>query len=684
MPQIYACRKCGRTYSFEEYDQSRFCRECEALLVPKNKIPKFYSRNVYSPKQIVEKKPSTHFPKDYEIRKGQSDFIREATKALNENKIFLGSAPCGIGKSLASLLAILPKLKENKLLISFRTRNQLRIYLQELKALRLNFPAISFISKQSMCPLNLEKNLSYFDFFEVCKRLKDNSRSSKKPQCKFYANMLHREKEAEKLAINCAQKLLSPLEMVNIMSIKGFCAYEVSKKILNKVKIFLGTYHYIFNPQIRDVILKSLGVDLTHVFLIIDEAHNLPAFSRELLSDKLVGNILERAFNETRRFPNETSSLVQEYLNLLDENVFKRAKRTLKNNEVRQLHPNEVNNLFLNHSGIQGTEAATILREYGDYVKQKRQELGYERLLSYNFRIGDFMEDFFEKTESMYIHLLRKTLHSKVSLELKCLDGRQVSNSVLRSAKGAILMSGSLSPLEVYRDLMLYDNSDTQLNEFDSPFPPENRLIIVGCDVSSKFERRTKDMLGRWKKYIEAIAQANNGNMAVFFTSYDLMHTLLPLINTGRHLIIEGRKTSRENVISELKSSNHNILFGVMGAKFSEGMDYPNNLLTCVVVVGFPYATWNVYQRTLINFYNQQFSGKGEAYAYQVPAVLRLIQACGRVHRSDSDKGCIVILDERVAYQQIKNQLPSYFQEEMRLVNNPSDCAKLIQKFWAP
>ena len=252
MSQIYACRRCGITYTSEEFDENRFCRECEAILVPRSKLPSFHRTNIHVIKQTIEKKSSRQIPKNYEIRKEQNDFIKEASSALSKNRIFLGNAPCGIGKSLASLLAIIPKLKENRLLISFRTRSQLRIYLKELKALRLNIPIVSFISKQSMCPLNLNKNLSYYDFFETCKRLKDNSRSSNKPQCKFYANMLHREKEAENIALKCTQKFLSPLETVNVMSTKGFCAYETSKKILNHVKIFLGTYHYVFNSKIRD------------------------------------------------------------------------------------------------------------------------------------------------------------------------------------------------------------------------------------------------------------------------------------------------------------------------------------------------------------------------------------------------------------------------------------------------
>ena len=119
-----------------------------------------------------------------------------------------------------------------------------------------------------------------------------------------------------------------------------------------------------------------------------------------------------------------------------------------------------------------------------------------------------------------------------------------------------------------------------------------------------------------------------------------------------------------------------------MGGKFSEGIDYEDNVLSCVVAVGLPYATWNVYQKSLIDYFEQKFHGKGRIYAYVTPAILRLIQTCGRVHRSPEDKGCIVILDRRVTDNQTKQWLPKYYQREMQTVRNPDDCAGKIEKFW--
>ena len=650
----------------------------------KSVVPKLRKTVVEAVKGRVRGKASekSWLPEGYEVRKGQMEFIGEASKAIKSNEVFLGSAPCGIGKSLGSLLAVLPQLGENKLLICFRTRSQLHIYLKELRALRRNPSAVSFFSKQDMCPLRRKGDLSYFDFLEECRRLKENCESSTKPYCKFYWNVNRKKKEAEELALDCARKILAPREAVRRMSRQGFCAYEALKRVLDRVDIFLGTYHYTFNPQVREALLKSFGVGLSNVYLIVDEAHNLPAFSRELLSDKLTQNTVEGALKETETFEHEALPSVQEYLTVLNDEIFQRAQNVLKKEEPKQLNPQTLSDLFLDQSGASGTEAAETLHEYGEHVRETRRELGYERIFSYNHRVGEFMENFFAKVGTRHIHLIQRDWRDRIVLEVRSFDGREITDPVLRQARGSILMSGFLSPPKVYRDLMLYDHSGVHLKEFDSPFPPENRLILAAEDVSSRFEKRTDKMLEKWRDYIEAISEANEGNMAVFFTSYGLMHTILPLIKTNRHEIVEQRKTKRDEVMEQLTRSVDNALFGVMGGKFSEGIDYPDNLLTCAVAVGLPYATWNVYQKTLISYFNHQFPEKGRTYAYLTPAILRLIQTCGRVHRSSSDKGCIAILDERVTRPSIKQQLPSYFQKEMKIVRSPIDCAQQIRKFW--
>jgi DNA excision repair protein ERCC-2 len=609
------------------------------------------------------------------------EFVQAATEALKSREVFFGSAPCGVGKSLASLLAVLPQLEENRLVICFRTRSQLHIYLKELKALSRNISAISFFSKQDMCPMNARGDLSYVDFFEECKRLKDNCESSTKPFCRFYMNIVKGKREAEELALECARRILAPEESVDLISKRGFCPHEALKRILPRVNVFLGTYHYVFDPKIRETIMKSFGFGFSKVFLIVDEAHNLPTFARELLSDKLTMSFVERAIKETEIFEHESVGSVKELLNLLMEDVFRHARQTLRSEELKRLNPSEINDVFLAHKGVPGVEAAAMLQEYGESVKQKQLKSGSTRIASYNLRIGTFMKSFFKNVGSQYFHLIERGQKDQVTLEVRSFDGREIVDLVLREARGTILMSGFLSPPNVYRDLMLYKANQTCLKEFDPPFPRKNRLILAAKDVSSEFKRRTDQMLDKWKKYIEAISDSSRGNLAVFFTSYQLMRRVASSMETNRAIIVEEPDTRRNDVIQKLTHSNNSILYGVMGGKLSEGMDYPHNVLKGVVAVGLPYATWDAYQESLVDYLEQQFPGNGRTYAYLTPAILRLVQACGRVHRSTEDKGYIVILDDRAIQHYVRRLLPSYFQKEMITVENPSDCARQIERF---
>jgi DNA excision repair protein ERCC-2 len=681
LPDTYACRNCGKVYSSEAYHRSRFCIECGTYLLPENKAARLFKRKQLVAKAKVSQRKDL-LPENYQMRPGQMEFVREATGALKRKEVFVGSAPCGIGKSLASLLSVLPQLKENKLMICFRTRSQLHIYLKELKAVSGDIRAVSFFSKQDMCPLEVKNELSYVDFSEECGRLKGNCESSTQPFCKFYRNILTGKGEAEELGLDCAERLLSPSESVQYMSRRGYCAYEALKRILPKVNVFLGTYHYVFDPKIRESILKSFGVELSKVFLICDEAHNLPNFARELLSDKLTEGTVERALKETESYEHDSVEKVKTCLKVLLEEVFHHAHQALKNESLRRLNAQELSDMFLEHSSVNGVEAAATLQAYGEFVKEKRLESASESSSSNNHRIGVFLENFFKNVESKYMHLIERDRKDRIVLEVRSFDGREITDALLKEARGAILMSGFLSPPIVYRDLMLYPPNNACLKEFEPPFPPENRLILAAKDVSSEFRKRTDLMNGKWKSYLEAISEASQGNVAVFFTSYGMMHKVASMTKTGRTVIMEEPKTRRNDVINQLASSSNNLLYGVMGAKLSEGMDYPNNILKCVVTVGLPYATWDPYQESLIEYLEQQFPMNGRTYAYLTPAILRLVQACGRVHRSSEDRGCIVMLDERITQPHIRRQLPSYYQKEMITVGNPSDCAERIESFW--
>jgi DNA excision repair protein ERCC-2 len=620
-------------------------------------------------------------PKGYDVRPVQAEFIEEASEALEKREVFMVSAPCGVGKSLASLLTVLPRRGDGKLLICFRTRSQLDIYLKELKAIDRGVSAVSFISKNDMCPRR-DNRMQYYDFLEECRRLRRNCETGAKPCCEFYDRMNHKMGEVEKLALACAREILPPLEVVKRMSKEGFCAYEAMKLVLGKVDVFMGTYHYVFEPGIRSSLLKSLDADISEIDLIVDEAHNLPSFARELLSDQLTLRTVVEAIGETDSFRNDLAGRVKEQLEVLEEDVFHRFREELGRRELRKVDANGLSDFFQERCDAPGLEVAEIVSEFGEHVREKRRELGYDRIYSYCYRVGTFLTNFFASEPDRNLHLAQKDRRDRAVLEVRCFDGRLLTDPLLKQARGSILMSGFLSPLEVYRDLTIGEGGFARLREFESPFPSENRLILAAGDVSSRFENRTEETIRRWRDYVEVVLEENRGNVAVFSTSYRLMRRIMEDMETGRNLIVEGPRTSRSSVLRGLRRLDDNVLFGVMGGKLSEGVDYPGNLLTGVVVIGLPYATWDLYERSLIDYYERQFPGRGRLYAYVTPAILRLIQACGRVHRSAEDEGVIVILDERVTRSSVKRMLPRYFQREMRTIVGADALRELIRGFW--
>lgn len=626
-----------------------------------------------------------YFPEEYEIRPLQTDFIKDASKNLKNRDIYFVNAPCGIGKSLATLVSAIPLIEDGKkLIITYRTRNQLYIYLKELKRVLSKCESrhlvASIISKQEMCPKFFGEKVSYGEVTRLCRTLKINTKRGRSPFCEYYSNLLRDEIMAYEFAKDCCRAYMSPYEIFESARETRICPYEALKLVLPDIDIFLGTYHYLFDPTTREELLNNLETDLSEVIVVVDEAHNLPSFARDLLSGRLYETSFLSAIREAGEFGGDDAREVIR-MNKLIHGILQKFAKGLKENEMKRLDPLVFNDAIESEVGKSPLLVAEEILSYSEFVWKERLERE-ERPYSSNHRVGDFLLAFLSAIGPQYSHWIIRDKKGKTCLELVNMDGREITDKVFKGVHSAILMSGTLSPIEVQRDLVLSEKDRGKLKEFPSPFPSKNRLILVAKNVSSRMKERTKDTFNLWKGYIESVLESNLGNVGIFFPSYELMLHILSLVSTERNWIVEERTTNQDEVIEELSKSDENALFGVMGGKLSEGIDYPGELLTSVVIVGFPYATWNEQQKALIEYMDSVWPGKGRTYAYLTPAILRLLQACGRVHRSKNDRGTIVILDKRAYYPYVRKKLPEYFQREMKVVSDPEKCGELIRAFW--
>ncbi|MEK6809856.1 MAG: helicase C-terminal domain-containing protein, partial [Nanoarchaeota archaeon] len=176
------------------------------------------------------------------------------------------------------------------------------------------------------------------------------------------------------------------------------------------------------------------------------------------------------------------------------------------------------------------------------------------------------------------------------------------------------------------------------------------------------------------------IAALIPGNVAFFFPSYQLRDSIADNIRSSKKLFFEKKEMSAEDknlFLAEFKEhkTKGGILLGVSGANFAEGIDFPGDLLNGVVVVGLPLGRPDLHTKEIVKYYEEKF-GRGWDYGYIYPAVSKCIQSAGRCIRSETDKGAVIYLDERFAWQNYFSCLPK---EGLRVTK---EYQKLLKEFF--
>ncbi|MCQ8898625.1 MAG: DNA repair helicase, partial [Hadesarchaea archaeon] len=260
-------------------------------------------------------------------------------------------------------------------------------------------------------------------------------------------------------------------------------------------------------------------------------------------------------------------------------------------------------------------------------------------------------------------------------VEVQALDPRSLTLPLWREAGAVICVSGTLSPLEAYANVVGLPSS-LKLR-CSSPFPPQNVLVLVVRGVTTRERERGPDMYRRMVRALLEVEAATPGNVGVFAASYEVLQGLLEAglrEALTKPLLVEERESSSEENdrrIREFKSWAERggaVLLGVMGGRNAEGGDFPGHQMDSVVAVGIPYAPPSGRLERTVEYWETQFPGLGRRYGYYLPAHRRLAQAAGRAHRLLSDRAAIVFLDERVASPFVRKSLPGWMEERMERV----------------
>jgi DNA excision repair protein ERCC-2 len=250
------------------------------------------------------------------------------------------------------------------------------------------------------------------------------------------------------------------------------------------------------------------------------------------------------------------------------------------------------------------------------------------------------------------------------------------ATGILNHCKSAVLMSGSMLPMEMHRDVLGLDASRTVMGKYRSPFGTGGTVNIVTEGITTRYSRRDQANYRIMAGKLDAIISRTPGGTAVFFPSYKVMDAALPLMRS-RGLLVQKPGMKPQDVRKLIRDfRTGGVLVGVQGGSLSEGVDYCEGEIKTVVIVGVALDEIGLESKALIDHYQAKF-GRGWDYGYLYPGTIKALQAAGRARRKESDRVAVVYMDERFQWQRYNWILNK--EERIIVTKDPEDE---VGDFW--
>ena len=606
-----------------------------------------YEKHQFEKAQSIE---GLTFPfKEY--REGQYHFMGAIYQNLVRESILYATAPTGIGKTIGALFSGLKAINNPKQKLFYLTAKNAGKTLpvetvELLKKHGLNVKAITLNSKENMCLMD-EVDCDP----DIC------------PYAKGFYNRLKAGLED----IFVHEDVYGPELIKQYGEYHKICPHEFALEISNYSDIIICDYNYVFDPRIR--LIRYFEEEYYQPKLLIDEAHNLVDRSRSMYSSELSLDVIETLIKEAKSIkPSPLSALnaLKKHMEnaLIEEDVEKIQLAVFEDIDVTLLNR-------IHHA----------MKKLDDIIQTQKKHPKRKAILEGYFQLAQFMRisEYFTKAFRYTIEIKD---HQPI-FSIVCFDASTpIQETIQKKTKGTILFSATLQPIEYYSHLLT--KGDGKYFEVPSPFDPKRLGLFVDVSTSTKYNDR-QFSINRIIDTIYAMLESKKGNYIVFFPSYHYMHMVYEMFDhTGYSVMLQDREMTmfeRNIFIERFKSQDENakILFSVLGGSFSEGIDYIGESLSGVLVVGVALPAFHKLNELLKDYYYQE-GFNGFDYAYTYPGMNKVIQAVGRVIRTQEDLGIAILLDTRYNAKKYRSLMPSHWQphwlEEEDLMQNK------LETFW--
>lgn len=553
-------------------------------------------------------------------RAGQRQLSVAVYKAIQAEEVLFAQAPTGIGKTVGVLFPALKAIANSLVVKAFYLtaktigRTVAENTLQILRENGLRCKVVTLTAKEKIC----------FNPGSQCHP----------DECLYAKGYFDREKEA--LTATFEEDFWTREVIVQYAQQYTICPFEFSLQLSLWADIIIGDYNYAFDPR---VYLKRFFEEVNDPYaFLIDEAHNLPDRARDMYSAELLLSDLTTIRAEIKTAPKKIQSAITKLCTWM-----RNFKKEMRGAAQTELIESEVPMDLLKI-------VQKSVKDIDQWLAQNIKTAWREGLLDVYFQLNGFLRtaEGYNDRYITYYEILRHNLRIK----LYCIDPAQQIGVVLERARSTIYFSATLLPISYFTTLLSEGHVFRQL-QLLSPFPKENLLVLVHTGIATDFKRRDTS-IEEVAATIGTTVLAYGGNYLVYFPSYKYMQKVAAIYEVMYpEQEIQIQETGMQEEEKEAFLANFDgeqgrriVAFAVMGGIFGEGIDLRGERLigTIIVGVGLPQVCL---EREQIRQHFEKTKQVGFEYAYQYPGINRVLQAGGRVIRTENDRGIIVLIDER-------------------------------------
>ena len=272
-------------------------------------------------------------------------------------------------------------------------------------------------------------------------------------------------------------------------------------------------------------------------------------------------------------------------------------------------------------------------------------------------------------------------------MKLYCVDPSVNLQECLEKGNSTVFFSATLLPIDYYKRLLSREPEDYAVYA-SSCFDPRKKQVLVGQDTSTRYTNRSTSEYQKIASYIERTVKGKKGNYLVFFSSYRMMEDVAVCFEEIRpentQLLCQNSRMTekqREEFLEAFAEGREESLVGfcVMGSIFGEGIDLKRDRLIGAIIVGTGLPQICTEREILKNYFDRA-GGDGFRYSYLCPGMNKVLQAAGRVIRTEEDRGIILLLDERFTQYQYRWMFPREWSDvQVCRLNN---IEQKVQDFW--